>query len=165
MRAALLTLTLTLAALAGPSAADDAADRERRVRVAMALSTHPEPRQADAADRAFRVSAALDLAAESCGSCRSDLEDCRLESKRTGKPLVVFVGGCESRGTIAAAAGAIPCRVATYPVPADRQAERRVVILYPRGEYLYVLDTLPPTVTPAELLAALAKAAEARDRK
>lgn len=159
MRSVCLIVALAAGCGGGAAVADDKADRSRKARVALALSTAPQP--ARDADREERVAFALLASGEACGACRADLESCRADSKQTGKALVVFVGGCESRGLTAAVADAIPCRVADYAADRDdhkASPARRVVILYPKGGYLYVSETLPPGVPPEELASAIARA-------
>jgi hypothetical protein len=128
--------------------------------VATVSATDPTPH---AADRERRVKAALALAAatadpEDCGQCRTDLPQAREDAVRLGRPLVLFVGLDVCQGRAAVAAGAIPVKVSSY----DRdgagrpQQPRTVVVGIDRpGGTLSIRDTLPPTATAGELAAAV----------
>lgn len=107
MRPAILIL-LCLLTLSASVWADDA--RERKVKVALALA-----------------------ASAQCGECRFDEVGCRDEASKTGKPLVLFVGGpaCSKCGASVKLAGGIPCVVDSYD--GDKLGTKpRAVILLPK---------------------------------
>ena len=112
----LLTVVVVSAGIAQPTFADEAG--ARRARVALALADPYPP-------------------------C-TDLESCRAESLRTGKPLVLFVG----RGAgvnIVRDGTAIYCRVDSYRV--EGKPASGIVVLGPmkggESKLLYVWNQLP----------------------
>ena len=112
--------------------------------------------------RTARVAAAL--ADGGCGKCRTDLDACRAESLATGKPLVLFVGGCDGRASDGAGTASIPCRVPQYTGDGRPGAEKRIVILGPTvGEAkLTIWQTLPGGAPAGDVAAAVRLAAPAR---
>ncbi len=143
-----LTVALMLIATAVPSAwADDKADRERKVRVALAL-------------------AAPDHAA--CGKCRTDVEQARKEAVAEQRPLVLFVGeACGGLGCAAEKVGGIAVKVAEYTSDDRPPAEPRVVVLEPKADKsgLYISDVLPARVGERRLAEAVVKAKPAVNGK
>lgn len=124
MRASLILAAAVL--LAGTAVADDKSDRERRVRVALALAAAPEP--------------------VTCGQCREDVQSARADAVKDRKPLVLFVGGpCDGLGKTAEAAGAIPAKAPSYSGDDRPAAEKRIVVLEPKadGSGLMIAATLP----------------------
>jgi hypothetical protein len=107
--------------------------------------------------RKVRVALAI---ASGCGKCRGDLEECRAESLAKGKPIVIFVGGCDGR------AGelfpdVIPCRVDTYSGDDRAAGDRRIVIVGPKADdagKLYIWATLPATSSVGTLAKSIAEA-------
>ncbi|MBX3397478.1 MAG: hypothetical protein KF873_01945 [Gemmataceae bacterium] len=95
-------------------------DTELRVRVAIAIAA-----------AAAEPTAVASPAADCGGICRTDLDACRTESLRTGRPIVLFVGGptCEGRAA-ALPANAIACRTLEYDGDGGRPTAKRVVILH-----------------------------------
>ena len=118
------------------------ADRERRVRVALAL-------------------AATEPTAANCGKCREDVDEARADALRDQKPLVLFVGGpCDGLAKTAEGCGAIPAKIAEYKSDNRPRGERRIVVLSPeanRNGFL-IAATLPAGSSRAELIAAVERA-------
>jgi len=114
------------------------------------------------ADEARTVRVAKALADGGCGRCRTDLDACRAESLRTGKPLVLFVGGCDGRAPDLADGAAIPCRVPAYAGDDRAESEKRIVILGPKAgaAKLTIWQTLPSGASALELGAAVRAAAK-----
>lgn len=116
-------------------------ETELRVRVAIAIA-------AAAAEPTAVASTTPDCG----GICRTDLDACRAESLRTGRPIVLFVGGptCDGRAATLPA-NAIACRTFEYDGDGGRPSAARVVILHrgtgrpeggPDPARLYVRATL-----------------------
>lgn len=105
-------------------------------------------------DAARKVRVALALSG-GCGTCRVDVEECRADAIRTGKPLVLFVGGCDGRAKELDGA-AIYCRVAEYRIE-SKPVVGIVVLGKLKGEKdaLFILAQLPKASTPAEIRAAV----------
>ena len=106
----LLTLLVLTFLAAGAAATEPPADRERQVRVALALAV-----------------------ASQCGECRFDEAGCRAEAEKAGKPLVLFVGGpaCSRCGPAVKSAGGIPCVVDSYDGD-NLGSKPRAVVLGPK---------------------------------
>lgn len=114
------------------------------------------------ADESRRARVERALGETGCGRCRGDLDACRAESLRTGKPLVLFVGGCDGRVSELTDDAAIPCRIAEYAGDDRPDAEKRIVILGPKpgGAKLMIWRTLPGGASAADLQAAVKAAAK-----
>lgn len=136
--------------LVGTALADDPKDkqdRERRVRVALALA-HTSPQTG-----------------EVCGVCRDDVEACRKEGLKEGKPVVLFVGGpCDGLGKTAEAAGAIPAKAPSYSGDDRPAAEKRIVVLEPKadGSGLMIAATLPAKSEAKDVTKAVREATPAK---
>lgn len=120
--------------------ADDKSDRERRVRVALALAA-PDP--------------------AACGRCREDVDQARADAVRERRPLVLFVGGpCGGSACAAEKVGAIPAKAPRYSGDGRPDGERRVVVLEPKadGSGLWIAATLPATAEPERVAEAVVKA-------
>lgn len=132
--AAILTLAVT-------GYADDQQSRERRVKVALALSAGPA------------------IAADGCGICLDNEDEARGLARAQNKPLVLFIGGCGGAGEWAVGAGAVSCRVARYTGDDRPAAEPRIVILSPRDDDKWTLyPTLPAGAKTAEILKVVGEA-------
>lgn len=129
-----LALTVPVLAASAVAAADDKADRERRVRVALALAGGDQP-------------------ADACGQCRDDVTEARADGLKEGKPVVVFVGGCPGGEWAAAvkASGGIPVKTTTYDDGERPVTEKRIVLLEPKADKTGFVRSTLPTGTPAEL--------------
>ena len=140
MRGKLILLAGVLIASHLPCQADDKSDRERRVRVALALAA----------------------GADDCGKCREDVAAARTDALKGGRPVVLFVGGCPGRPMAEAAgnAGAIAAKAPTYAGDDRPPAERRIVVLEPKadGKGFLVSATLPPTTGPEAVVEAVRQA-------
>ena len=110
----------------------------------LAIANQPE------ADSARKARVALALAG-GCGTCRVDLDECRADALRTGKPLVLFIGGCDGRAK-ELDTSAIYCRVAEYKIE-SKPVEGVVVLGKLKGEKdaLFILAQLPKASTSAEI--------------
>jgi hypothetical protein len=102
-------------------------------------TTKAPPSESDA--RKARVAAAL---AGACGTCRSDLDEAKAESLKTGRPIVLFVGGCDGRAKEFRPEAAIYVAVAEYKP--DEKTGKRIVVLGPKsdGSGFLIWATLPP---------------------
>jgi hypothetical protein len=135
----LIAAVLLHPALIPPAGADDKADRERKVKVALALSAKPG----------------------ACGRCREDAAAVRAEAHRDRKPIALFVGGCEAGlGCVAETAGAIPVKAASYAHDGQPAASKRIVILEPKADGSgFVIDRTLPAGADAKQLDEAVKAA------
>lgn len=134
-----LLLTAAVAAAAACDVAH-ADDRERKVRVALALAA-PDPEQ--------------------CGKCREDVDGARADAVRDRKPLVLFVGGpCGGLGCAAEKCGAVIAKTDKYDGDGRPADERRIVILEPKadGSGLWISQTLPAKANPLAVAEAVDKA-------
>jgi hypothetical protein len=120
--------------------ADDKSDRERKVKVALALSAKPP---------------------EACGRCREDAAAVRAEAHRDRKPIALFVGGCETGlGCVAETAGAIPVKAPSYAHDGQPATSKRIVILEPKADGSgFVIDRTLPATADAKQLDEAVKAA------
>jgi hypothetical protein len=142
MRAILIAAVLLAAPLMADDKTDPKADRERRVRVALAL-------------------AATELAAVAdCGQCRDDLTEARADGLREGKPVVLFVGGCPGapHADAAVKGGGIPVKAPEYAGDERPKAEKRIVLLEPKADRSGYMRVHLPISTPAADLEAKVKA-------
>ncbi len=125
----ILTALLGVAFLGSAIAGDETA----KARAALAL-------QIPVMDEVFEIRARDALG---CGHCRTDLDACKVEALAKGKPIVLFVGGCDARGQVVSNLGAIPVRAAKYDRDEpDTPSRKRMVVMTPKGGKLQ-LDTLP----------------------
>ena len=124
MIVALVAVVLTANTVPAADPVTGTADRERRVRVALALA---------AAD-------------PTCGRCREDVDAARADALSEHKPLVLFVGGCPGPELAKAAerAGAIPAKAAEYKSDNHPAKELRAVVLSPApdGKGFLIAGTL-----------------------
>lgn len=130
---ALVTMT------AATTAADDKAARERKVRVALALSAHP-PSVADAR------------------CCREDAAAAWEDALRERKPIALFVGGeCDGNGRVACDSGAVAVKVDEYA----GSREKRIVVGSPKadGTGFDPVKTLPAKAKADDVSAAVKAAA------
>lgn len=124
----------------------------------MAVSLAAAQAKPPESDTARKVRVALALAG-GCGTCRTDLDECRAEALKQNKPLVLFVGpsGCEGKAKELPGTDAIYCRVPTYSL--DGKSVEGIVILGKdkahKADTLYILDQLPKSATPADIKAAV----------
>lgn len=144
------TLMLIAAAVLTTAAAvaDDKSDRERRVRVALALATSgAETKPAVVAD---------------CGKCREDAVAARADGMREGKPVVLFVGGCpgEQMADAVCKGGGIPVKLGAYTDNEHPPAAKRIVVLEPKVDKsgMWLSATLPATATPKDVAEAVRSA-------
>lgn len=129
-----VTLFALVMVTAAGAAGDEKADRERKVRVALALSAAP--------------------AAENCGMCREDAAAAWDDALREKKPIALFVGGeCDGAGRAACEAGAVAVKVDEYA----GSKERRIVVGSPKadGSGFATTATLPAKATAAEVAQAV----------
>jgi hypothetical protein len=129
MRTVILLLILSSVAVA-----EQPGDRERKVRVALAIA-----------------------ASAQCGECRFDEAGCRVEASKARKPLVLFVGpACGRCGTAATKAGAVACVVAKYD--GDGLGDKpRAVVLEPNPAGGFWLAATVNAPTPEKVTAAVTK--------
>lgn len=151
---ALTVIALALIAplsLLAPAFADDKGERERKVKVALALSATNKP--------------AVTAIDESCGKCREDFAAAWDDALKEKRPLAVFVGerGCDGLGRTACDAGAVAVKVSKYEQPGKRPDEQRIVIGKPSasGTGFEVAATLPPKSKPETVADAVTKATPA----
>lgn len=139
----LLTLMAAAVLLAAPLLADDEkADRERRVRVALALAATEPATVAD------------------CGQCREDVAAARADGLKEGKPVVLFVGGCPGapHADAAVKGGGIPVKATEYAGDERPKGEKRIVLLEPKADRSGYVRVNLPISTPAKDLEAKVKA-------
>lgn len=125
---ALVTMTAAM------TAADDKSDRERKVKVALALSASPP------------------VGEPQC--CREDAARAWDDALRERKPIALFVGGeCDGAGKVACDAGAVAVKVDEYA----GSKERRIVVGSPRadGSGFDPVKTLPAKARPDDVAAAV----------
>lgn len=133
-------IVVALVLCSAPSPADERADRERRVKVALALS---------AAD-------------EVCGKCREDAPQAWEDALAGKKPLVLFVGGpCDGLGVAACEAGAVAVKVPEYA----GSKEQRIVVGTPKadGSGFDAVSTLPAKAPAKDVTAAVKQATPKAD--
>ncbi len=125
-----LSMMITVMSL---SMADDTGDR--RVRVALALSSH------------------------GCGKCRTDVQTCRAEALQSGQPLVLFIGDCHGKAKELPHSTAIFCRVPEYKIEGE-PVSGIVVLGLQKGDFkaLAIWKQLPSSATAAEIGDALSVA-------
>lgn len=154
----ILIATFSAAGLGRSPAADP--DVESRVRAAIAASAQPTSAPGVAAE--VRAAIAASGRPEGCGVCLPEAE-ARVEARRVGKSMVLFVAGCSGRATtIIADTGAIPGKADSYTgdQPADPKTPRIVVMTPgPAANDTWTINaTLPPNSTPARVKEAMPEA-------
>ena len=121
------------------------------------ITVMPLSRADDAGDRRVRV--ALALSSHGCGKCRTDVKSCRAEAVRSGRPLVLFIGDCHGRAKELSGSTAIFCRVPEYKI--EGEAVSGIVVLgLQKGDCksLAIWKQLPSSATAAEIGDALSVA-------
>jgi len=121
-------MAAVLAAFALSPCRGDDDDLARTVKVALAIEA-AKPSLVSTVPKGIKPAKPSD----DCGRCRTDLDAVRDEARATGKPVLVFVGGCECRGKELADAGAFMVRVKKYE-PDGMDDTPRIVVLNRKGE-------------------------------
>lgn len=129
------------------------------VMIAAGAFGSPPDSAAAARERRVKVALALEFAA-GCGKCRGDLEEARIESLHYGKPLVLFVGGCDGRAA-ELPDGVIPCRVSEYAGDGAKEpTKKRILIIGPKvgDNELWIWGVLDSEVSKIDLLGSINEA-------